>query len=949
MLNKLLQRQVQKHLGGPDQVPENIKALLKVISESYDHFEKDRSMLERSIELSSTEMIGLNDNLRKEKDGLKKAHQELNTLFCNIEEVFFTVDMKAFRLIQMSAACEKIYGYKPEEFFNNNFLWSEIMHPGDSHILETNDIEFKKGKAVVSQYRIIRKDGTERWVESRITPTLNEAGELVRIDGVTNDITEKLIAEQKIRESEMRFRSLIENSDDMLTMVDDTGKVRYESPAIERTLGYTPGENAGRPGHELFHPDDRERTVRIFCRAKENPGVTYFLEVRLLKKDGDYIYAEGNVTSLLDVDGVNAVVSNFRDVTTRVKAEQELRESENRYRLVYENPFFGIALGSLDGIVQDVNAVFCKTLGYEPGEMRNMHFSEFTPPEDVEKEKSFIQKMKNGEVDSYQLEKRYITRSKEIIWVDLNVSCVKNEAGQIQFVIAVTQDITAKRKAEESLQKSEANLRNILENTDTAYVLLDENARILSWNNLAGALALEQKGAMLEEGKNYIDMIEKERREDVRKVISEVLFSGQQVSYETSQAGNRDRWMHISMHPLFSGERVLGLSVAITDITARKQYEQRIRESNERYELVTRATNDIIWDWDITRNKMYRSAMYTQAFGHTCTEGSIYGESWITHIHYDDRGRVLHSIADMIDCPDAILWECEYRFYRQDREMAYVHDRGYIIRDANGKPLRMVGAMRDITEEKLFAIERDKITSELIQRNKDLEQFAYIISHNLRTPVTNILGLSNILRQEGLAEQDREKCMDGLVLSVQKLDEVVYDLNHILQVRREINEKKEVVRFQDLVNDINTTINNLIQKENVQIHTNFDDADEIFTLKSYIHSIFYNLISNSIKYRLPGVNPVITISSRRLENKICLTFKDNGMGIDLDKHGSKIFGLYKKFHIQSEGKGMGLYMVKTQVEMLGGKIEVDSSVNKGAEFFIEFASVMEMEKLGMSA
>ena len=136
-----------------------------------------------------------------------------------------------------------------------------------------------------------------------------------------------------------------------------------------------------------------------------------------------------------------------------------------------------------------------------------------------------------------------------------------------------------------------------------------------------------------------------------------------------------------------------------------------------------------------------------------------------------------------------------------------------------------------------------------MQRNKDLEQFAYIVSHNLRAPVANILGAANGLNYPGLSTEKKDISQQGLKESVTKLDDVVKDLNHILQVKREINEIKEKVRFSKLVDDIKISIKNLIDSNNIEIKYDFSEIDEFLTLKSYLYSIFYNLISNSIKYR----------------------------------------------------------------------------------------------------
>jgi PAS domain S-box-containing protein len=245
---------------------------------------------------------------------------------------------------------------------------------------------------------------------------------------------------------------------------------------------------------------------------------------------------------------------------------------------------------------------------------------------------------------------------------------------------------------------------------------------------------------------------------------------------------------------------------------------------------------------------------------------------------------------------------------------------------------------RDITQLKLAELERIRITNDLIQRNKDLEQFAYIVSHNLRAPLANIIGITEVIHSRKLDTEAEKKMSDYLGTSVKKIDEVINDLNDILQVKQGVGEKKELVRFSELLADIQLSIDNLIRKEDVQFVSNFRDVDEMQTLKSYLYSIFFNLISNSIKYRSPHIPPLIEISSRRSENKIKLHFKDNGLGIDLVKRGDQVFGLYKRFHTHTEGKGMGLYMVKTQVETLGGEISVQSEVNKGTEFSIVFDS-----------
>jgi len=223
----------------------------------------------------------------------------------------------------------------------------------------------------------------------------------------------------------------------------------------------------------------------------------------------------------------------------------------------------------------------------------------------------------------------------------------------------------------------------------------------------------------------------------------------------------------------------------------------------------------------------------------------------------------------------------------------------------------------------------------LIQRNKELEQFTYIISHNLRAPVANIIGLSQLLTIGTDDEQEFQKLIINLGTSVQKLDDVILDLNHILQVKQQVHEQMELVSLSQIVEDLKKTFNLYIQQGLVELNCDFSTIDTIHSLKGYIHSIFYNLISNSIKFKRTEEKLLLEVTGHNKGDKVIIYFKDNGKGIDLKHNGDKLFGLYRRFDTSVEGKGMGLYMVKTQVETLGGQVKVQSKLNSGTTFSIE--------------
>lgn len=289
---------------------------------------------------------------------------------------------------------------------------------------------------------------------------------------------------------------------------------------------------------------------------------------------------------------------------------------------------------------------------------------------------------------------------------------------------------------------------------------------------------------------------------------------------------------------------------------------------------------------------------------------------------YSSKARDFHSLDEVSN--DTI--------YFKDSRIFECYSRPQL---SNGESIGRVWGFRDISKQTQDLEERKKMITNITSRNKDLEQFSNIISHNLRSPVANILGFSEALKED-VSEDDRKDFIDAISVSINKLNNVISDLSTILHVKQSKNEGKALVCFSELVNDIKDSINHSLLKEEVLFDIDFSAIDELLTLKNYMYSVFYNLISNSIKYKRPGITTTINISSQKNEKSVYLIFKDNGLGIDLEKIGDQVFGLYKRFHLDvAEGRGLGLYLTKTHVESLGGQISIVSEVNKGTEIKIK--------------
>ena len=228
-----------------------------------------------------------------------------------------------------------------------------------------------------------------------------------------------------------------------------------------------------------------------------------------------------------------------------------------------------------------------------------------------------------------------------------------------------------------------------------------------------------------------------------------------------------------------------------------------------------------------------------------------------------------------------------------------------------------------------------KRTKELVEYNQQLEQFAFVTAHNLRGPVARMLGLGTVLRMTEDDPEETKSITDKLLTTAEEIDSVIKDLNQILQVKNTPNQLEEL-NLQEEISEVISILKREINETNALVSNNVSEVDVITTSHTYLKNIVYQLLSNCLKFRHPDRIPDIRITATHIEDYICLTISDNGLGMHLQKIGAKLFTLYGRFHLHIEGKGIGLYLAKTQILSLGGKIEVDSERNVGTTFKVYF-------------
>lgn len=379
----------------------------------------------------------------------------------------------------------------------------------------------------------------------------------------------------------------------------------------------------------------------------------------------------------------------------------------------------------------------------------------------------------------------------------------------------------------------------------------------------------------------------------------------------------------------------------VVDTSAKKElFNTAMQFEKERQSVILQSIGDGVIATDMDGNVILMNSVAEKLTGWKFEEAEKKPILEVFHIiNQITRKETDNPVETVLKKGRTLKLEPETMLISRNRKREYaISDSCAPIFNSEGHMMGVVLVFRDVSKQKQEAALKEKIIADLVQRNKDHEHFASIISHDLKSPVSNIISLTALINDKDTDEAEREFMMKALTTSAERLNEVIVDLNDILSIGKQLSERKEHVDFSKLVNHIQESISTILEKEQTHFTIDFNEVDTMFAIKSYMYSIFYNLISNSIKYKRPNVPLEITVKSKLIDKKISLTFSDNGMGFDLKKVENEMFGLYQRFHIdKAEGKGMGLYMVKAQVEKLGGSISVKSEVNKGTEFTIVIA------------
>ncbi|NCT95557.1 MAG: ABC transporter substrate-binding protein [Chitinophagaceae bacterium] len=369
------------------------------------------------------------------------------------------------------------------------------------------------------------------------------------------------------------------------------------------------------------------------------------------------------------------------------------------------------------------------------------------------------------------------------------------------------------------------------------------------------------------------------------------------------------------------------------EISERTRAQELLLLSEQRLEVATIAAGLGIWDWDLQTNKVYYNDIWKTMLGYRPDELPDVFDTFDRLLHPDEKDAILQQLQDHI-AGNVSSYQAIIRMRTKDRRWKWILTMSKVtLRNEAGVAIRLSGVHLDVDQIKQKELELHELSQELMNSNRELQQFAYITSHNLRAPVANLISLLSLFEKEELSERN-QLFLEKIEMSVMRLHSTLHDLNEILSTRSNKADEQELLYFDEELANVMQLISEELRLREAVVTSNFSKAPSIYYSRKALHSILLNLLTNAVKYRQAGKAPVIQVTTDEDGEFVILSVKDNGMGIDMEKYGNKIFGLYQRFHENKDGKGLGLYIIKNQVEALEGKIAVESIVNQGTMFHV---------------
>ncbi len=874
---------------------------------------------------------------------LKEAETKLQSFASNLPGVAFQYHLYpdgTEKITYATNGAKNIWGFSAEEVIQNTqLIWDCIKAGGDFEEVNVSILNSVENKTKwTSRFRYAMPSGEIRVYFASGTPNFLEDG-TIEFNSIVLDITQEVKNENLIIQA-INIARIGSWEMDLLFQNRD---LMYWSPIIKEMLGFDQSYTPTYSGSlELFVGENKARIENAVTNLIDN-GIEFDEELLLNDANEETKWVRIIGKSEIANGKRIKIYGSLQDIDDRKKSQIELAESENKLRTILEAEPECVKLMDEQGKVLMMNPAGIEMIeADDETQILNQPVQQIILPEHRSAFLDLIKRVFQGESGKLTFEIKGLKGTHR--WLETHAVPLKNEQGEITSLLGVTRDITEQKESQKEIIESEEKRRLIMTGALDAIICIEPNQEITFWNPQAEVLfgwkESEALGQLLpqliipeafrkfhEEGvKNYIQTGNK-------KVLNRLLEL-------TAVRRNGEVFpIELTVIPIEQGEAKF-FCAFIRDISQRKKAEQYILKANERFEKVTEATNDAIWDWDLVNNTFYRSKAIENFFGKNVSKQMDANNFWKDSFHSEDIARVKNSIDEAISDPTVFRWEAEYKVLNEKNELIFVIDRGIITRNEDGKATRMVGAMTNITAQKQLELRLSELnhslqqhSSELERSNEELEQFAFIASHDLQEPLRMISSFMDQLKRkyEDRLDEKGLKYIYFATDGAKRMKQIILDLLDFSRAGK-LNEELIPIDLNQIVEEYEILRRKIIKEKRVVIL-----KDELPIVKSFrapIAQAIHCLMDNAIKYSKNGVIPQIEIRVSENDVEWIIEVKDNGIGIE-SIYFNKIFVIFQRLHDKDKygGTGIGLSIAKKNIESCNGKIWVESAVDIGSSFY----------------
>ncbi len=738
--------------------------------------------------------------------------------------------------------------------------------------------------------------------------------------------------EGALRASEARFRSLVENTSDIIVLLDTLGHITYASPSVFTIGKYRPEDLIGRHVLELTHPEDVALVTDALRTARAQPSVRLEFEVRIRDSFGTWICLEVRGANLLQEGEVSEFLVHARDITERKRMEQAVRESEDQYRSLVElSP--DAVLVHQDGRIVYVNPSGLDLLGVSnAAELLGRSILDIVHPDFCDLVRQHTRLDLDGN-KTPAIEVKILRSDGTPVMIEGRGT--RTWFNGITAVQVFLRDITQRKQVEEALKESEEKYRTLVDSfPDT--VLIHRKGR-MEYINRAGLVLFGASSPEEILGRDIADLIhpdyhacimENVARDMRGESTSEVELLALRLDGTTVPVEGRGRRI------LFRGKPAL--QAIIRDITERKQAEEAERENEMSFRaLLDSLANIAIQGYGPDGTVDYWNKANESIYGYT--EEEARGQNLLDLIIPPDmregvREAIRHG-AETGEMPPA----SELALMRKDGSLVPVFSSHAVIRRAGREP-RLFCLDVDLRELKEAEEALKRYAEELKQSNEDLERFAYVSSHDLQEPLRTMVTFTQLLekRYKGQMDADADEYIEFIVDAGKRMQHLINDLLQFSRVTTQGRDLKDT--------DSGGVLKEVLANLNIQIAENgasvtWNPLPVVLADPTQIRQVFQNLIGNAIKFRRDDEPPRIQISAKKIDGMVQFSVTDNGIGIE-PQYFERIFVIFQRLHGQDKysGTGIGLALVKRIVERHGGRIWIESELGKGTTFHFTLPS-----------